>query len=362
MDRVIAARWWPEGREHAMSTKEKASPGATGKHTQNSLNGASNVSADIFVADHPRKKRQIDKDVPIEIVPILAGGCVVGHLCPTERPPKRKLKYKPGSHRRREIEKVFKHLFPIEEGVVPTRAEARAFAIVIADHATQAEAFGWISKNLALELPPDEVLAIVTNARMRSWKADELAKFLAVTKEIRDQLQLRTIGATDFNKRQRIADRKRKARLRMRAVRARQQAGKSRPISVAESKPWELENISRASWYRRRAARIAADETTSVRNTNKENRAHKISLIAAILEALADGVRSVPELNQATGFPCTTIRPILSRLKAVGIVDQPRHGLWQSSKPAAGGPLAAAQDRNTVSKYRIEGDEACGVD
>ena len=343
-----------------MRENENAPPAATGKRVNSPYQSEtsyrpppskSQVTAAIFVEDHPAKKRQIDSDRPIDIVPIKAGGCVVGHVIPSEQPVRRhrRVKYNSRSHRHREIDKAFRALFPIEDGVIPTRAEARAFAVVIADHAPRAFAFNWIATNLGIELPRSEAEAIVKSSKGRFWKADEIACFLGVTKAIRDELKLRTIGASDFNKRQRSADRKRKDRDRKRARRAAQKCGKVRAIPASKAEPWREIGMSRSRWFELGLNKIyrrdVAAWTIRVRNILKKDSADRKSPDAATLIAdLLVAPKRVAELVELSGMSAKVIRPILSRLRAAGKAAPVSRGIWQatSNVSVAGGHQAAA--------------------
>lgn len=92
-------------------------------------------------------------------------------------------------------------------------------------------------------------------ANPQRWKADALAWRLRLTKEERNMLGITTIGAIDESKaartkRRRALDRQRKENVR------RAKGMKPRKVyegqSVNSAKPWELEGISRRTWYRRR--------------------------------------------------------------------------------------------------------------
>src|SRR4051794_15050308 len=96
-------------------------------------------------------------------------------------------------------------------------------------------------------------------ARRRSaMTADGVARLLYVSHAERERLGLKTIGACDVAKQQRlqmVADKKRE-RDRKRAAEKRKAAGaKSRNSyqcqSLSRSKPWEAEGMSRRTWYRR---------------------------------------------------------------------------------------------------------------
>lgn len=97
------------------------------------------------------------------------------------------------------------------------------------------------------------------------YKADELAWKLKLNKLDRRALGITTIGATDEGKaartkRRRQLDRQRKENQR------RAKGAKARKAyeqqSVERQRPWELEDLSRATWYRRRAREIETSAAT----------------------------------------------------------------------------------------------------
>jgi hypothetical protein len=75
------------------------------------------------------------------------------------------------------------------------------------------------------------------------WSADKLAWKLRLDDASRTRLKIRTIGAFDVTKAQRLARRK--------ARRAERDA-KRRPRKPKAAKPWIAAGISRATWYRQR--------------------------------------------------------------------------------------------------------------
>jgi len=83
--------------------------------------------------------------------------------------------------------------------------------------------------------------------------ADALAKWLGVDRAMREQLKLRTIGATDFLKAARALARKRKDKER-KAAHRREAGAKLHLESAARTQPWTALGISRRTWYRRHAA------------------------------------------------------------------------------------------------------------
>lgn len=86
------------------------------------------------------------------------------------------------------------------------------------------------------------------------WKADELAWRLHLNAADRAALGITTIGAIDENRSARLRRRKTSAKERMADLR-RAKGAKPREEYLQEvrrPKPWEIEGVSRATWYRRR--------------------------------------------------------------------------------------------------------------
>ena len=106
----------------------------------------------------------------------------------------------------------------------------------------------------------------------RRYTALQAGNRLGLTDEERDRLRITTIraaGVTD----QEMADRRRaKDRDRKTAKRAEQRVTKPEPVS--KSKPWLADGISRATWYRRKAA----SETKAVRSKESAPAADEICL------------------------------------------------------------------------------------
>jgi hypothetical protein len=92
----------------------------------------------------------------------------------------------------------------------------------------------------------DECTALINRvlAKPLRWTADTLAWRIGLTDATRTLLKITTIGATDCNKAQR-AERRRQQDAS--AHRARRAARHRR----GQGQPWELQGISRATWYRR---------------------------------------------------------------------------------------------------------------
>ncbi|MGX4772014.1 hypothetical protein ACWAUC_19765 [Bradyrhizobium guangdongense] len=90
------------------------------------------------------------------------------------------------------------------------------------------------------------------------WNADTLGKRLNLAYADRQRLKITSIGAVDVTKAQRAAARK--ARKREDMSQRRRAAGvkprsQYEATAAARAKPWEAEGVSRATWYRRNAAK-----------------------------------------------------------------------------------------------------------
>lgn len=102
-----------------------------------------------------------------------------------------------------------------------------------------------------------QFLQEATQSRPPRLKADTLAKRLNLTSDVRQALNINTIGAIDLleaeRRERRLArDRERKA--------SRRREGGRKPRSdylqnsVSQAKPWLAEGVSRRTWYRRQRA------------------------------------------------------------------------------------------------------------
>ena len=87
--------------------------------------------------------------------------------------------------------------------------------------------------------------------------ADKLAKILGVTFPQRKALGISTIGSVDVNRRARALLRKRNDR---RNKERNRRARGVRPLAecLSRTKPWEVEGMSRAQWYRKRRETTAS--------------------------------------------------------------------------------------------------------
>ena len=126
---------------------------------------------------------------------------------------------------------------------------------LLLDHAAQVSPE--LARKWAMRLIPelddddslDELLKRVGAGRR--WAADDLARAVGLDDARRTRLEIRTIGAVDYNKTKRKARRRRKRIAADRARRAKAGAA-PRTQSAERTRPWEAEGISRRTWYRRR--------------------------------------------------------------------------------------------------------------
>jgi hypothetical protein len=166
-------------------------------------------------------------------------------------------------------------------------------------------------------------------------KADTLGRYLRLTDSMRSALGIRTIGSIDVSKEQRAARRKEQKR-RDKENRRRAQGIQSRTEylsnSLARTKPWEKEHISRQTWYRRRKA--AADP---INPSNKKFK--KLPALGSLRVAMAQlrTQSSLPliELDKsgpnhaAPDCPRTCTTQQAERKKAV----RSRHRTHKATKP-----------------------------
>lgn len=130
-----------------------------------------------------------------------------------------------------------------------------------------ARLIGWAGRwcRKALEEISYDDLKWLARSPGRRLKADALANRWQVTKAERTALDIRTIGAVDWSKRERDAGRKRDAQVRK--AEARRAAGaRARDRSQESLEPWKAAGVSRRTWYRQLAA-SRGTETSTIRMT-----------------------------------------------------------------------------------------------
>jgi hypothetical protein len=95
--------------------------------------------------------------------------------------------------------------------------------------------------------------------KLKRLSPEAIAELLPTTFDDRQAMELWTFGAIDMSPRQRrnASKKERRRKERERVAKKRQAAGaKPRAESISRTKPWEAEGISRATWHRRRKARL----------------------------------------------------------------------------------------------------------
>ncbi|WP_156122176.1 hypothetical protein [Aureimonas altamirensis] len=153
-----------------------------------------------------------------------------------------------------------------------------------------------------------EILSIEMAARRRKYmmKADGVAGLLRVTMAERDQLSLKTIGACDLARidrmklvRQRKLERDREAKRDLRKSQGRRDRVSYEAHSLSSTKPWVADGVSRRTWERRRrvagVARVdinSSDDTLATHvSFEGEPRAYPPSPKQDGREAAGHGVR-----------------------------------------------------------------------
>lgn len=137
------------------------------------------------------------------------------------------------------------------------------------DHLAQIDADccrAWIARWCPFLADAEIEKAIARAGIGRRWKADALARELGLTDATRTKLKIKTIGAVDCNKAQRLARRRRKRILADRARRAAAGA-KPRAKSAENLMPWIEKKISRATWYRQRAKETVETNARPIRRS-----------------------------------------------------------------------------------------------
>jgi hypothetical protein len=163
-----------------------------------------------------------------------------------------------------ELYRVFNHLYgpaPLPDDDAG-RDDIRLAFQVISTTSNAAGRMKGIAGTWAPWMQPDELEALIVDvtANPRRFKADTIAARMGITATVRALLDLRTIGAIDKPAAQRAIERREAQRLakemKRRATGALpiDEARRQRSITAAakHQRPWNVEGISRATWYRRR--------------------------------------------------------------------------------------------------------------
>ena len=127
------------------------------------------------------------------------------------------------------------------------------------------------------------------DALPRCCTADKLAKFLGVTYAQRQRLAITTIGSIDVNKRSRALLRKRKNRLhneRKRRAQGIRPRAAYKENSLMHIKPWEVEGISRRTWYRRKRGTGPSPPISPLKNGGTNGTGPSAALLSLPADAL----------------------------------------------------------------------------
>jgi hypothetical protein len=143
--------------------------------------------------------------------------------------------------------------------VLPDDDAGRDDALIMAHHlANRPDAERRIGSWLTLWAPwmaSSESAALTAKvlAKPLRWRADKLAIRLHLTEAERHRLRITTIGACDLDRAGRLRRQRQRARLRKEELR-RADGAKPRADyeanSLSRTKPWEMLQMSRSSWYR----------------------------------------------------------------------------------------------------------------
>lgn len=136
--------------------------------------------------------------------------------------------------------------------------------------------FEQLAKRVGVAMPSDETVmaeisrAVVEAKQGRAWRlptADMLGDLLNVTQDEHKELRLHAIGILGRP----VSDRRRE-RDRARATRARATSGATpRAESNAAKQPWQVEGISRRTWYRRQKETEEPRGTNSSKHNKRKN-------------------------------------------------------------------------------------------
>lgn len=168
-----------------------------------------------------------------------------------------------------EIDRWFAHRYGGTSYVLPDDDAGRDDAFVMVTHLAQCPIApkrireSWL-KRATPWMSAEERERLLARKTLK-FSADKLAWRLGVTYALRKDLDLRSIGACDVSKAERVLLRKVKDRLRKQEKR-RAEGAKPQAESASRTKPWEAEGISKATYYRRRrSAAMAENEVRQVR-------------------------------------------------------------------------------------------------
>jgi hypothetical protein len=185
-----------------------------------------------------------------------------------KRAPRKEWRFSVEMLRLREIEAIIRHRhgrFIPDPAGTDERDTCVAYLEAAAGACAGQDLAGW-ARRWAPWADDTTVVAIATRAstRKRMMKSDGVAGLLGVTLSLRDELELRTIGACDVTKieRKKLAKERKRERGRVRMARKRSQDVRCdrqsyEANSAERTRPWEAEGVSRRTWYRRRGTSVS---------------------------------------------------------------------------------------------------------
>lgn len=185
--------------------------------------------------------------------------------------------------RTREVRRVLQQRYERHGGLIPDDDAGRDDLAILLSYVVEINPVDAIRRAamLAREYAPwlsqDDAMHMAEHALRNPIRlsADDLAQRLGVTDAMRTELRLTTIGATDVSKAERAERRRQRNKERTQASR-RKKGVKPRAEhlanSLSSSKPWELEGISRATWYRRKRETDRCSPNIILLNTHLSQR------------------------------------------------------------------------------------------
>lgn len=216
---------------------------------------------------------------------IMIGGCIL-----SEKQERRRSDWKPSLElmRMREIEAI---ITSRHGSVLPETDDADLYIEAAAFSLSGQDMPSWCRK-WAPWAGPEIIDPIVAKAskRRRMMRADGVAGLLMVTMSERRRLGLKTIGACDMSKDDRLALARERKRARDRKRMEEKRAGENRKDrksyeaqSLSTLKPWEAEGISRPTWYRRQretsVSRVEVNRNGDIPVSNVEEYAPPVPVL-----------------------------------------------------------------------------------
>ncbi|HRJ68856.1 MAG TPA: hypothetical protein PK812_04535 [Beijerinckiaceae bacterium] len=146
---------------------------------------------------------------------------------------------------------------------------------------------GWVRER-APTFNPANVAALIdiVSAEPAPWDGAAAGRILRLSEIDRQRLRAWTIEPFDLSPAERAESRKLRKREADKA-RRRKAGAKDRAQSAAKAKPWREQGVSRATWYREKAARDAAARETVSRTTYVDKKHRNARRVSVSPDALA---------------------------------------------------------------------------